>query len=101
MLHALLPTVLHALLPTVLHVLGLVHADGQLDAEVPVRTAFGHCHLVELGLLGAVGGRVEHHLRGGGKSQENRLFKGRPPTKNQRTHLHISWFIRFFVLLVR
>ena len=42
--------------PTMLHVLRLVHADGQFDPEITVRTAFGHGHLLQLGLFGAVGG---------------------------------------------
>lgn len=46
-----------------LHVLRFVHANGQFDPEVIVRTAFGHGHLVELRLLGTVGGRVEYDLR--------------------------------------
>lgn len=52
----------HCHLPTMLHVLWFVHANGQFDPEVVVRTAFRHRHLVELRLLGTVGSRVEHNL---------------------------------------
>lgn len=50
-------------LPTMLHVLRLVHANGQLDSEVAVGTTLGHAHLVELGLLGTVGGWMQHDLQ--------------------------------------
>jgi thiamine pyrophosphokinase len=67
-----------------LHVGRFVHADGQLDPEVAVRTAFGHRHLVELGLFGAVGGRVEHHL--GGTARRTHCSQD-APKRNQRTFL--------------
>ena len=47
-----------------LHVGRFVHADGQLDPQVRVRTVLGDRHAVELWLLGSVGGRVQDHLIG-------------------------------------
>lgn len=52
-----------SLLPTVFHVLWFVHANGQFDLQVLVGARLCHSHLMELRLLGAVGGWVEDDLR--------------------------------------
>lgn len=52
-------------LPAVLHVGGFVHADGQFDLQLGVLAVFGNDHAVKLRLLRPIGGRVQHHLKGG------------------------------------
>lgn len=45
-----------------LHVLWFVHTYGQFDLQILVRARLGHCHLMELWLLGAVRSWVEDDL---------------------------------------
>lgn len=71
-------------LPTMLHVLWLVHADGQFDPQVLVRAGLCHGHLVELGLLGAVGGRVEDDLRSANR-RRRRAVRARAGGGQRRT----------------
>lgn len=73
-----------SLSPAVFHVLGLVHAYGQFNLQILVRTGLGYSHLVKLRLLGAVGSRVKDNLQ-----------KHRATAIITALWCHLVWYLRF------